>query len=110
MKKREELTVVLLGLFTCGIYSLYWFYTTAEDLNVEDDEEPLMNYILAILLGIVTCGIYLIYWDYKFYQKVDKVTGENNAIVNFLLVLFLIPIVGMAIAQNSINSHAKDED
>ncbi|MDE7095290.1 MAG: DUF4234 domain-containing protein, partial [Anaeroplasmataceae bacterium] len=63
MQKREVVAVVLLGLFTCGIYALYWFYTTSQALNEEvDDNEPLMNYILAILLGMVTCGIYLLYW------------------------------------------------
>lgn len=104
MQKRDIVVVILLGLFTCGIYSIYWFYTNAESLNQEvDDNEPLMNYILAILLGLVTCGIYLLYWDYKFYSKVDKYTGENNAILNFLLGIIATPVVGMAIAQSSIN-------
>ena len=104
MDKRDIIVVILLGLFTCGIYSIYWFYVNAEALNKEvEDDEPLMNYILAVLLGMVTCGIFMLYWLYKFYLKVDKYTGENNAILNFLLGIIATPIVGMAIAQNSIN-------
>ncbi len=104
MQKRDVVVVILLGLFTCGIYSIYWFYTMAEALNQEvDDNEPLMNYILALLLGIVTCGIFMLFWQYKFYTKLDKYTGENNAILNFILGILVTPIAGMAIAQNSIN-------
>ncbi|MDE7213454.1 MAG: DUF4234 domain-containing protein, partial [Anaeroplasmataceae bacterium] len=63
MQKREIVTVILLSIFTCGIYALYWNYTTAEALNNEvEDGEPLRNYIVAILLGVITCGIYLLYW------------------------------------------------
>ncbi|MDE6661309.1 MAG: DUF4234 domain-containing protein [Anaeroplasmataceae bacterium] len=104
MQKREIVTVVLLSIFTCGIYALYWFYTTSEALNNEvDDNEPLRNFVVAILLGMVTCGIYTLYWLYKFYTKVDKYTGENNAILNFVLGFFGLEIVSIALAQSSIN-------
>lgn len=104
MQNRSVITIVLLSIVTCGIYALYWFYVTAQDLNRTDtDGAPLMNYLLAILLGIVTCGIYEIYWLYKFYEKVDRVTGGNNAILNFVLGIFLTPLAGMALAQDQIN-------
>lgn len=103
MTNRNVLTVILLSIFTCGIYSIYWWYTTTEDLNSKSSDEPLMNYILSILLSIVTCGIYGIYWLYKFYKKVDEVTGDDNCVLNLILSLLFSGIVGMAIAQNSIN-------
>ena len=104
MQKRDVVVVILLGLFTCGIYPIYWFYVNTEALNQEvDDNEPLMNFVLALLLGFVTCGIYTLFWYYKFYTKIDKYTGEDNAILNFLLGIFATPVAGMAIAQNSIN-------
>ena len=78
-------------------------FTTTEELNKLEPNEPLQNYIVAILLSIVTCGIYGIYWLYKFYKKVDDVTCENNCILNLVLSLFFSGIVGMAIVQNSIN-------
>ena len=54
MTKREVIVVILLTIFTCGIYGIYWMYQSTEELNRLEPEEPLMNYILAILLGIVT--------------------------------------------------------
>jgi drug/metabolite transporter (DMT)-like permease len=104
MTERSVIKVLLLSIFTCGIYFIYWEYVTAQELNNKEPEEPLMNYILAILLGIVTCGIYGIYWSFKFYKKVDNVTGENNLIVNFILSLLGLNLVSTCIVQNSINN------
>lgn len=105
MQKRDVIVVILLSIITCGIYSIYWFYVTAESLNREDSNgEPLMNYILAILLSIVTCGIFGIYWEYKFFKKSDVVTRQDNWIVSLLLSIFFTPIVGMAITQSAINN------
>lgn len=104
MTKRDVVTVVLLGIFTCGIYSIYWWYVTSNDLNkVEDSEDSLMNYILALLLGLVTCGIYTIFWYYKFFKKLDAACSEENAVLNLVLCIFTTPIVAMAICQSSIN-------
>lgn len=105
MIKRSVINVILFSILTCGIYSIYWFYVTAEELNsAERTQEPLMNYIVALLLGIITCGIFEIYWTYKFFKKVDAYTGKDNWLVNFLLSIFLTPVVGMALAQDNINN------
>lgn len=104
MTKREVFAVILLSLFTCGIYAIYWHYVTTEELNRVEPNYPLNNYILAIVFGIFTCGIYLIYWQYKFYKKVDIVTGESNMTINFVLSLLGLSIVSQAIVQNSINN------
>lgn len=104
LTSRSILSVVLLSVITCGIYTIYWYYVTAEDLNAAEPKEPLMNYILAWLLGFVTCGIFTIYWQYKFYKKLDDVTGDSNYLLNLLLSIFLTPIVGIAIGQSSINN------
>lgn len=103
MKNRGIVSVVLLSIFTFGIYAIYWFYVTANALNEADKEEkPLMNFILALVLSCITFGIYGIYWEYKFCKKADKVLGKDNAILAFILCLFLTP-VAMAIEQSAIN-------
>lgn len=108
MTKRSVAAVVLLSIFTCGIYMIYWYYVTANELNNEKPgEDELTNYIVAILLSFVTCGIYMIYWLYKFYAKVDSVTGKQNAIVNFIISFFLTTIVPMALVQSSVNEYVE---
>ena len=103
MTNRSVLSVVLLSIFTCGIYQIYWMCVTTNELNQEDAQEPLMHYLLAWLLGIVTCGIYFIYWHYKFYKKMDFVTGKDNCLLSFLLSIFISTIIGVAISQDSMN-------
>ena len=104
MTKREVMSVIFLSIFTCGIYAIYWYYVTAEELNRVEPNEPITNYILAIVFGIFSCGLYLIYWHYKFYKKIDVVTGETNMIINFVLSLLGLSIVSQAIVQSSINN------
>ena len=107
MTNRSIVTVIILSLVTCGIYTIYWTYVSAQELNNKESENPLTNYIIAILLSVITCGIYGIYWWFKFYKKVDSVTGEDNFLVNFILMFFGLSIVSMAIAQNSFNNSSK---
>ena len=52
MTRRDVFLVILYSIITCGIYSIYWFYTTTEELNQFEQKEPLQNYIVAILLSI----------------------------------------------------------
>lgn len=104
MTKRGLVGYILLSLFTCGIYSIYWYYVTAEELNrIEKTKADLQNYIIALLLGIITCGIYLIYWEYKFYEKVDALYGTNNAVLYLILSIFVTGIIPGALVQNTFN-------
>ena len=105
MKKRSVVAVVIFTIITLGIYSIYWTYVMAEDMNKKDTTKPpLMNFILAILLGIVTCGIYELYWFFRFYEKSDAVTKKNNLIVYFILGLFGFNIISMALLQSDVNA------
>ncbi|MDE7161461.1 MAG: DUF4234 domain-containing protein [Anaeroplasmataceae bacterium] len=109
MTKRGIAAVVLLSIFTCGIYLLYWYAVTASDANNEQPENPIQSFIVAWLLGIVTCGIYTLYWEYKLYSKIDSITGKNDAVLHFILSIFLTPIVSIALAQSNINSHVENK-
>jgi hypothetical protein len=40
---------------------------------------------------------------YKFYKKVDSVAKTDDLLLSLLLSLFVSSIIGMAIAQNSLN-------
>ena len=108
MKNRSVVAVVLLSIITCGIYSLYWYYVMAEDMNNADKTKPdLTNFIVAILLTIITCGIYGIYWQFRFYEKSDAVTKKSNLIIYFILSLFGFSIISNALLQSDINEIVK---
>lgn len=86
IKQRSLLTYVLLSIITCGIYSIYFWYVFAEDMNTlcQGDGEETTNYIVVILLSIVTCGVYGFYWMYKLGNRL-----QTNA-----------PRYGMAFQEN----------
>lgn len=64
---RSLLTYVLLSVVTCGIYSFYFLYKLAADVNVicEGDGKQTPGLLTYILLGFITCGIYTWIWDYS---------------------------------------------
>ncbi len=102
MKKQSWIIVLLLSLVTCGIYSLYLWFTYTRDHNIvaaKYGKAQISSFIVALLLGVVTCGIYAIYWMYKFFkQNVEILQAKGVAPVLtdspiLLLILCCIPII-----------------
>lgn len=64
---RGLLSYILLSLITCGIYSYYFIYKMAKDINVacDGDGETTQGLAAFIILSIITCGIYAWIWYYK---------------------------------------------
>lgn len=107
---REIVTCVLLSLFTCGIYGIYWFYNIINDVNSLPDSENEQSAGLVILLSIVTCGIYLHYWMYKTGDKLDRIKQANGEGSSSYPILFLIlsllglSLVNLCLIQNELNN------
>lgn len=64
---RSVIGWLLLSIVTCGIYSYYFLYCLARDINVmcQDDGDFTPGLAAFILLSFVTCGFYALYWYYK---------------------------------------------
>lgn len=58
---------IVLSIITCGIYSWYFLYKLAADVNImcKDDGDKTAGLATFILLSIITCGIYPLIWYYK---------------------------------------------
>ncbi len=71
VQERSPITVILLGIVTCGIYSLYWIYKTEDELRtaLQDDS---INPALDLLLVLVTFGFWSIYCYYRNAQKIYR--------------------------------------
>ncbi len=63
---RSLLMYILLSIITCGIYSCYFVYTMARDINIlcRDDNQKTSGLLVFILLTYFTCGFYALYWEY----------------------------------------------
>ncbi|MDR3293766.1 MAG: DUF4234 domain-containing protein [Clostridiales bacterium] len=113
MQKRDIVTFILLSIVTCGIYSLYWFVVTTNEIESELNEKDgtLSNGGTALLLDIVTCGIYGIYWYYKQGQRIAKLQRQvglpekDNSTTYLLLSVFGFGIIASALMQDDLNKY-----
>lgn len=111
---------LLLSLVTCGIYSFYFLYCLARDINVmcQDDGDSTPGLAAFILLSFVTCGFYAYYWYYKIGNRLQAnapryglVFQENGTTVLLwqiigVLLCGLGPIFAMNIIINNTNAMA----
>lgn len=69
---RGLIKYLLFSILTLGIYSFYFVYKMAQDMNTmcEDDDQKTGGLVAFILLSFVTLGIYGIYWWYKIADRV----------------------------------------
>ena len=64
---RSLLIYLVLTFLTCGIYSLFFIYSMARDVNIvcEGDGQNTRGLFQYILLSVITCGIYPLIWEYS---------------------------------------------
>lgn len=117
VKEKSIGLCVVLSLVTCGIYSIYWLYTIAHDLNdlcESQNQEKGAEPGLVVVLSIVTCGIYLLYYLWKAGKMVSSLTRINghhpsdDSIVLMVLSILQLSLVSYCILQSHINGFAKD--
>ncbi len=99
IKRRNPALVIIFTIITFGIYEIYWFVKTKNEINSLGAEIP-----TAWLLIIPIANLY---WEYKYAEGFSKyVKKDDNAILWFLLLLFVAP-VAMIIFQVELNKLVK---
>ena len=95
MTKRSVAAVVVLYFITFGIYGIYWYVATKDEMVSEGADIP-TGWLLIIPIANI-------YWLWKWSGGVEHVTrGKSSAGVNFILV-FVLGLIGMAIIQSILN-------
>ena len=95
--ERSPVTVVLLGLVTCGIYWIIWGYQTTEEIRLATGDETIKPG-RDVLLCFVTCGVWLMYTHYRNAKKVFELgqqlglTRKDQSQTVVLVDLFAMPI------------------
>ncbi|MDE6830175.1 MAG: DUF4234 domain-containing protein, partial [Lachnospiraceae bacterium] len=107
---RGLLSYILLSIITCGIYSYYFLYKMAHDVNIacEGDGEQTAGLVAFILLSFVTCGIYAWIWYYQLGNRLASnanrygMTFQENGTTVLMWLLFgsLLCGIGPFIAMN----------
>jgi uncharacterized integral membrane protein len=101
--RRSPVTVLLLTLFTFGIYYFYWVYVTSRDIDEflgESDIPPIVH----VLLFLVTGTLYGFFWDFLIGRKTVKMQQrvglpeKDHTLLNIVLdLLGAGPIAGLGI-------------
>lgn len=109
---RGLLGYILLSIITCGIYSYYFIYTVARDVNVAcaGDGKSTGGLLKFILLSIITCGIYSWWWEYSLGNRLAEnaprygMSFSENGTTVLMWILFgwLLCGIGPFIAMNII--------
>lgn len=107
---RGLLSYIVLTIITCGIYSYYFIYKMAHDVNIacEGDGESTGGLVQFILLSFITCGIYSWVWYYKLGNRLSSnagrygITIQENGTTVLMWLIFgaLICGIGPFIAMN----------
>lgn len=65
-------------IITCGIYSYYFIWKMAHDVNIacDGDGESTGGLVKFILLSFLTCGIYSWFWYYNLGNRLAANAGR----------------------------------
>ena len=111
IKRRNGLVSALLGLVTCGLYHIFFWYQYGEDTNwvCRDDRKMTQNYILAWILSWITCGIYGLYWTYQLASRLDQAGDRYNVHIEspvIFTIVMHIPFLSYFYACDVMNNFA----
>ena len=103
---------ILLSIITCGIYSYYFIYKLAKDVNTacSGDGQTTGGLVQFILLTFITCGIYAWVWHYKLGNRLADnaprygMAFQENGTTVLMWMLFgsLLCGIGAFVAMNII--------
>ena len=90
---RNPVTIILLSIITCGIYALYWYWVTKDQINKLADKEIIGSGLL--ILSFFCFPIILFVW-YKWDQTIQDISKQKNVgySSNFILWVILAAVVG----------------
>jgi cytochrome bd-type quinol oxidase subunit 2 len=103
VKYRNMLAQVGLMIITIGIYGIYWFYQTSEEMKFLAKDDKASPALWTVLLFIPFGAFYSIYKHSEIYQKISS--DSLNMWILFLLWIVFSPAVWF-IVQTELNKKA----
>ncbi len=103
--KRSIPLCIILYLFTCGIYPIYWMIVLNDEINAASRQSGPSGG-MVFLYSLITCGIYSLYWMYKMGERVEIIQGTysgNTGLLYLVMSFFGLGCVAMALMQDALN-------
>lgn len=102
MKQRSVAVVLLLTVVTFGLYQIYWFIKTKDEMVSLGADIPTG---LLLIIPIVN-----LYWMWKWSEGVEHVTNGRTSAVASIVLLVALGLIGPMILQAALNRVAAAED
>ena len=103
VKYRNPVLVIVFGIITLGIYSIYWLVSTTNELRRMSSKAPDPWMLLLLLVPVV--NIFVSIWYYwKYSEAVEEVSGVSMVLL-FIFWIILSP-VSMVLTQIELNKKA----
>jgi len=85
IERRDAGIVLVLGIFTCGFYYIYWYmkmYEELSQLSASARTPTGHSFWLDFLFVIVTCTLYGVYVDYLISEQLKEIARERGVTTN----------------------------
>lgn len=108
--KRSPVTVLILSLVTCGIYTYYWAYVTADELQRASGRQqfsPVLILVLTIFFPMI--GLVLLAIEANGCLSAIRAMRQMPPVDNTMLwviIALLVSIADVPLIQNEINNVA----
>jgi len=102
MTNRGLVAVLLLSIFTFGIYAIYWMVVFQIELKKETGEG--FDGFAHFLMLIFTFGIYSIYWQYAAGKRLAQQGATDNSVLYLVLSLIGFAFINMFLMQDQANN------
>lgn len=103
MKKRNIPVMIILSIFTLGIYQLYWYCSFQNQLYKTTGKG--FSGAGHLFMTIITLGIYNIYWQYAAGKRLAMLGAEDNSTMYLVLAfLALASLINPFLMQNQANN------
>ena len=101
MNNRYLVPMILLYLFTFGIYAIYWHFKFQEELKEKTGEG--FGGLGHLLMLLFTFGIYGIYWQYAAGKRLAKQGAEDRSLIYLIFNFTPIAIINPFLMQQQAN-------
>jgi len=94
--------VGLMTIFTLGLYAIYWWYSTKQEVNSVGGTTPTFFLFFIPFINI--------YWFYKYSANFAKyIAKDENSDVMYFLLVMLLPFLNMLILQYKLNEFVENQ-
>ena len=104
IKRRNMWVQVLLAIVTLGIYTIYWFYVTTEELHRANGNQDGGGCLWTILYVIPIADLFAFWHQGKEYDRF--INGKYPGIAIFILWIVFPPVVWFLV-QRDLNAAAE---